>query len=433
MSFATLQVYNQYLTTYQPKRSSRYDTHDSEELRNHYQKIQLKNRFAPVYLHAPSAQDIQYAVHLKEQTHDFRNSISALGGTHGEHLFSQKYAYSNKPQITQIEYASEHATPDTPTHFTMDIQELASPQINIGNYLPSNQEVLLPADTYSFDVKTKKLHYELQFNIYEHDTHEMLQNKLIRLINQSEIGIKAELLSDKNRTAIQLTSEAMGTPFQSPYHFEISDEQTTKNSGIVNYLGLQKEISPATNATCLVNGEKKFSYNNTFSLYDAYHITISTENFQQEDLPLSVEIGLYPDMESIIRNLSAFVDGYNSFMEHITQKGDTSISNQMLQEEMKKIVRMHRHDLERYGIDASDSSKLLFNKEETLQSAPVQFADTSKLQSFGNHVLRKLDAIALDPMEYISRTICAYSNPATPFINPYVTSIYSGMQFEAYC
>lgn len=98
MSFAALQVYNQYLTTYQSKRSSRYDTHNSEELRNHYSQIQLKNRFAPVYLNTPSAQDIQYAVHLKEQTRIFRNSISALGGTHGEHLFSQKKRLFRPPR-----------------------------------------------------------------------------------------------------------------------------------------------------------------------------------------------------------------------------------------------------------------------------------------------------------------------------------------------
>ena len=433
MSFAALQVYNQYLTTYQSKRSSRYDAHDSEELRNHYNQIQLKNRFAPVYLHVPSAQDIQYAVHLKEQTRVFRNSISALGGTHGEHLFSQKNAYSDQPQIARVEYLSEHASPDMPTQFTMNIQSTASPQTNTGNFLPSAQEVLLPPDTYSFDVKTKKLHYELQFNIHEHDTHEMLQNKLVRLINQSEIGIKAELVTEDARSAIQLSSDAAGTPYQSPYHFEISDEQTTKTSGIVNYLGLQKTIIPAENATCEINGEAFSSYTNTFTLFDAYQVTLDPEQIQTDHLPCSVTIGLYPDMESLSHNLSTFVNGYNSFMDNISNEDNASISNLMLQEEMKKIVRLHRNDLEKYGIDASDSSILVFNEEETLQSNPVNFTDTSRLQSFGNHILRKLDAIALDPMEYTSRTICAYSNPATPFINPYVTSIYSGMQFEAYC
>lgn len=432
MSFAALQVYNQYLTTYQSKRSSRYDTHDSDELRNHYNQIQLKNRFAPIYLHSPSAQDIMHAVHLKEQTRIFRNSISALGGAHGEHLFSQKNVYSDQPELVKAEYLPEHATPDMPTQFTMQIHSKASPQTNTGNFLPSTQEILLPPDTYSFDVKTKKLHYELQFNIHAHDTHEMLQNKLVRLINQSEIGINATIITDDTRSAIQLSSEATGTPFQSPYHFEISDEQTTKASGIVNYLGLQKTITPAENATCEINGELFSSYNNTFTLYDAYQITIIPD-LQPEQLPCTVTIGLYPDMESLTHNLNTFVNGYNSFMEHIAEHDDTSVSFLILQEDMKKIIRLHRNDLEKYGIDTGNSSILLFNEEQIIQNDSVHFADTSNLQSFGNHILRKLDAIALDPMEHLSRTICAYSNPATPFINPYVTSIYSGMQFEAYC
>ena len=50
ISYATLQIYDQYLTTYGSKRCSRYDTHDSKELKELYSSIQLKNRFAPVYL-----------------------------------------------------------------------------------------------------------------------------------------------------------------------------------------------------------------------------------------------------------------------------------------------------------------------------------------------------------------------------------------------
>lgn len=433
MSFAALQVYNQYLTTYQPNRSSRYDTHDLEDLRNHYNKIQLKNRFAPVYLHAPSTEDIQYAVHLKEQTRLFRHSISALGGTHGEQLFSQKNAYSDQPQLAKVEYLPEHELQNIPTQFTMNIQSISSPQINTGNFLSSTQEVLLPPDTYSFDVKTKKFHYELQFHIHEHDTHEILQNKLVRLINQSEIGIHATLLTKGNRSAIQLISDITGTPFQSAYYFEISDTQTSKTSGIVNYLGLQKNIQPAQNATCEVNGEHYSSYTNIFTLFDAYQITLDPEHLHSDLLPCNITIGLYPDIESISRNLNTFVNGYNSFMESIATHDNTSIQNLVLQEDMKKIVRLHKNDLAEYGIYTLDSFTLQFDEAQTLQNNSTPFADTSRLQSFGNHILRKLDAISLDPMEYVSRTICAYSNPATPFINPYITSIYSGMQFEAYC
>ena len=42
ISYATLQIYDQYLTTYGSKRCSRYDTHDSKELKELYSSIQLK-------------------------------------------------------------------------------------------------------------------------------------------------------------------------------------------------------------------------------------------------------------------------------------------------------------------------------------------------------------------------------------------------------
>ena len=67
ISYATLQIYDQYLTTYGSKRCSRYDTHDSKELKELYSSIQLKNRFAPVYLKSPTATEISYAIQLKER------------------------------------------------------------------------------------------------------------------------------------------------------------------------------------------------------------------------------------------------------------------------------------------------------------------------------------------------------------------------------
>jgi flagellar hook-associated protein 2 len=58
--------------------------------------------------------------------------------------------------------------------------------------------------------------------------------------------------------------------------------------------------------------------------------------------------------------------------------------------------------------------------------------DASAIMGFGSRMLRKLDSISIDPMEYIDRRICAYPNPNATYPNPYVTSIYSGMLFNSY-
>lgn len=90
ISYATLQIYDQYLTTYGSKRCSRYDTHDSKELKELYSSIQLKNRFAPVYLKSPTATEISYAIQLKEQAKSLHETIDTLSCDDENQLFPLK-------------------------------------------------------------------------------------------------------------------------------------------------------------------------------------------------------------------------------------------------------------------------------------------------------------------------------------------------------
>lgn len=72
---------------------------------------------------------------------------------------------------------------------------------------------MMPAGSYSFDLITNKLHYELQFDLQPGDTHDTLQHRLMRLINNSDLGVHAEVLQDDSgRSALQITSDAYGIP-----------------------------------------------------------------------------------------------------------------------------------------------------------------------------------------------------------------------------
>jgi flagellar hook-associated protein 2 len=48
-------------------------------------------------------------------------------------------------------------------------------------------------------------------------------------------------------------------------------------------------------------------------------------------------------------------------------------------------------------------------------------------------MLRKTRQIAINPMEYVNKTIVAYKNPGKNFADPYTTSAYSGFLFNNYC
>lgn len=432
ISYATLQIYDQYLTTYGSKRCSRYDTHDSKELKELYSSIQLKNRFAPVYLKSPTATEISYAIQLKEQAKSLHETIDTLSCDDENQLFSTKTAYSNHPGQVSVSYEPTEnqgvsSYYKAPAHFVMSIQDYATPQRNTSSYLTSSQPVMMPAGSYSFDLITNKLHYELQFDLQPGDTHDTLQHRLMRLINNSDLGVHAEVLQDDSgRSALQITSDAYGIPAKGNEHFRITDDNTSHSSGMVHYLGLNKDIEPARNAAYTIDGEPQSSYGNTFRVYDAYEITLHPESAADENT--EIQVGLYPDPQSLSYNIDAFVKSYNAFWESTKSAPEHS---ERLSEDMHRLLQGHQSEIEKYGIQVNEDDTLLYPpREESEEATPM---DLNALQNFGSHLIRKLSSIAMDPMEYLNRQICSYPNPATTYINPYVTSIYSGMLFNTYC
>ena len=203
VSLATLQLYDQYLTTYRHKdnnkehnrnnrRASRTVTHDQNELKSVYSAIQWKNRFAPLYLNEPAPKSIAYAVYLKESAQNLKQTINSLSEEDGE-LFSMKTAYSDNESLASVDYVSEDSVQGAPKAF----------DLNTGVFLESDAPVELPPDNYSFDILTSKLHYELQFVVNRNETHSSLQNKLARLINNSDLGVSAKVLEEDGKTALE--------------------------------------------------------------------------------------------------------------------------------------------------------------------------------------------------------------------------------------
>lgn len=437
VSFTTLQIYDQYLTTYRSRdydssnrkvtrRSSRYDTHDQSELQNVYSAIQWKNRFAPLYLNEPTPKSIAFAVHLKESAQNLKQTINSLSGDDND-LFAMKTAYSDNENLATVEYVPEETDEEIPASFALEVESFASPQINTGNYLNANQATTLKPDSYSFDILTNKLHYELQFNINEGETNKDLQSKLSRLINNSDIGVSAKVIEEDGHSALELTSDAYGLPFQNARHFSVNDDKTSYRNGVVDYLGLNENVKEASNAIYSINGNEESSYSNTFNVHGAYCVTLHPENGMG-----AADIGLYADAESLSHNIETFVDGYNHFLDGVLtdipdEKGKTDDLSltRLLAKDMTKFLDLHRESLEKYGIKVNEDASLDYEQPENI-------TDTDALKGFGNHIMRKLTSISLDPMEYIDRRICAYPNPFTNYINPYMTSIYTGMLFNTY-
>lgn len=424
-------VYNHYLTTYAPKSTTQYDTHKKSELRSIYNSIVKLNKESPWYLDTKNPATQEYAVSLKENARLLHNTIASLGGLEEEQSLAQKTAYSSQPDSVDATYVgSLNGEEEASPNFEITVNALATSQENIGSYLP-NEPIALPPDAYSFDIAINDLNYEFQFNINAGDTNKEVQERLIRLINNADIGIKARLDVGNTRSSIRLTSTATGIPEGKSNIFDISDDHTSKTSGAVDYLGLNFISRQPSNSSFLINGEERSTASNTFTVGKMFEVELKAVT--PEDSPAI--IGLKTDVESLTDNINTLIGGYNTFVNAANAyKESQSLSNR-LSKEMGSIALRYTGDLEDMGIRMQSDNTISIDENLLREAAsgPKGLSSYQSLKSFAHALVQKTSQVSLNPMNYVNRIMVAYKNPGHNFASPYTTSAYSGMMFNSYC
>jgi flagellar hook-associated protein 2 len=426
-------VYNFYMTTYAPKSSTPYDSHKKSELRSLYNSIIKMNKESPLYILDTSKDSQQFAVDMKENARELRNTIASLGGLDDEELLNKKVAYSSNNDIATASYIGNLSSPDDAPSYEIKVKQLASPQINQGNYLPGDGAVSLAPDTYSFDVAVEDLNYEFQFNIKATDTNSDVQNRLARLITNANIGISAQTITDEEgNSALKLQSNATGVKNDKPYLFRISDDKTSKTSGAVSYFGLDRIDTPSSNASVMVNDEEITSTSNHLTLDNIYSVQLNGVSSNDDD---TASIGLRTDVESLTENINTLVRGYNSFLQAVAEYSDNQPKSNRLFHEMSSVARVYSEGLTSIGLNLNLDGTLEVDDSTLKQRAMSDDAPEvfSSMKGFANSVLRKTNQVSLNPMNYVNNVIVAYKNPGRNFATPYITSAYSGMMFNSYC
>ncbi len=425
-------VYNFYMTTYAPKSSTRYDTHKKSELRSIYNSIVKMNKESPLYILDTSKDSQKFAVSMKENARELRNTIASLGGLDEEELLNKKVAYSSNENIATAVYVGSAKEGDTAS-YDIEVHHLASPQVNTGKYLPSDETVALEPATYSFDVGINDLRYEFQFNIKPTDTNRDVQERLSRLINNADIGMSSEVISDESgNSCLRMESDATGLKDGMKTLIDISDNHTSKTSGAVDYFGLDYISSPATNASFAINGEELTSTSNRFTMENAYDLQLTGVSSEEGE---TATIGLKTDIESLTENVSTLVRGYNSFLRAVSEYSENQPKSNRLFHEMSGVAKLYARGLTSVGLNLNLDGTLEVNNDALRNAAMSDDAKEAfaSMKGFTNSVLRKSNQVSLDPMNYVNNVIVAYKNPGKNFASPYITSAYSGMMFNSYC
>lgn len=427
-------AYNYYLSTYGKQSASRYDSHKKSELRNIYNTIVKINKDSPLYKIKHTGDVQKFAIDIKESTRMIKNVVASLSDAEEGigNAFQKKIAVSSQEGIVSADYIGDHKDPEELQNFQVEVKQLASPQINMGNFLQKNHLTLKPG-SYSFDLENTASTFEFQFNINQEDTNYTTQTKLANLITNADIGLKASVLEDENGlSALQVESVSTGIAPDEPYLFSIYPQGTHESISAIESLGINHVAQEARNAVFLLDGVERTSYSNTFTVDHTFELTL--HGVSEEGNPAM--IGFKTNADAMADNIQTLVDSYNSILHTANRYSDTQSQSKMLYRDMSSTAFAFQDSLEGIGLMVDENGEISIDK--ALLTEAVSEEDSEEpfavLNEFKNLLNTKANNASLDPMKYVDKILVTYKNPVKDhLVTPYITCIYSGMMMDRYC
>jgi flagellar hook-associated protein 2 len=426
-------VYNYYAAQYGHREYSKYDTHSKAQLKSTFGKLQKINSQTPSYKIDFSDAALKYAIDLKENARELSQIADELSDESTDSITYKRSATSSSPQVIDAEYIGDSCVQDyEPLEVT--VSQLACPQTNTGNFLQPNSKPFA-AGEYSFDLQVQDLTYQFEFGINATDTVTDTQQKIARLINQADIGLNAQLLTDGlGNSAISITSDATGIKGISPTIFHIqsqnSSDASDSNTELVSTLGLDRVTQYPANAVYSVNGTTATSVSNEVTIDNNYVLT-----FFDTTGKAPVTISMNTDTDAIADSIGELIGGYNNLISVTANDANEHFKgNEKLKKDFAGIAKSYNHLLNENGLSVTDNGTIAVDRDAIISAADNgTLGDIfSGLNAFKQAVQKKAEDISLNPMDYVNNKIIAYKNPLRPTNDPYNLSAYTGMIFDGY-
>jgi flagellar hook-associated protein 2 len=414
-------AYAYLMTTYGKTMGSRYDSHKKSELKNVYKSIVKANKDLPLYKINHIQDATSFAIDIKANSRQVQNVIASLSdnGDDISSMLQKRIAISSDDDIVSVNYVGHESDGNHPS-FDIEVQKLATPQVNEGHYL-NRRGHSFEEGSFSFDLDTPNNSYEFQFNVNPGDNNYDVQSKISRLINQSDVGLTAEIMmNDQGESALRISSKQTGLAEGEDSVFRI---QSGASWNEVNTLGIAHITSPATNSVFLLNGTEHTSLSNTFTIDRSFELTLH----QPSDGEV-VHIGYKANTDTMADGINDMLQAYNG-MVAIGQKYASTHGNHHLLSEVTAIAHGLSSELEDVGITADDNDMLSLDRTTLADAISGEDASThyQTLNRFKSALSREVYRTSINPMEYVDKVIVAYKNPGRNFVAPYAPSAYAGM------
>lgn len=424
-----IQAYNYLMGSYPVKKEVMYRANKRSELKKVYDDIVDLSKRSPYCKVNLSKENEEYAIGVKEYALELKTKIKNIQDSKASSLSLKTVAVSDESILSAKLTGGD--TSGLPEAFQIKVDSLASVQINRGKDLLADSYALTPGK-YNFNVTVMDKTYSLTYNQPERMPNIDTQKNVAEFLEQNipELGVFVEKGEAKNYNCITIASDMSGRFGDKTFHFEDLEDY---KQGIVDFLGLNRTEQAASYAQFEIDGANKQTATNTFTLDNKIHIILH----KVSDEPVTVSI--VPDSEKILKDLDKVLSTYNNIIGLATERKQEQkehYSASRLIHEMKDLAKGYDSELTACGIEANEDGKLEI--DDFLASQAVRDGGMESLfkkeNGFIARLMDKAEAIAINPMEYLEKTIITYPDQnKNTFSNPYITSMYSGLFFNSYC
>ena len=153
----------------------------------------------------------------------YRSAFKQCSGRQcGNTLFPGKSRSLLMRDAVSVQYIGSNMDADNSKQFDITVERLATRRSTRRVSCPGRKWDFVPGN-YSFDLNTNLSSYEFQYTISGRDTNETVQRKIMRLINNANIGLNATLVSnDRGQNALPSRRSRLVSCDSEQYLFEIT-------------------------------------------------------------------------------------------------------------------------------------------------------------------------------------------------------------------
>ena len=227
----------------------------------------------------------------------------------------------------------------------------------------------------------------------------------MRLINNANIGLNATLVSnDRGQNALSITSQQTGLGDSEQYLFEIMPAPDSGSIRAMRTLGINDVTEMPVNSLFLLNGTEHSSLSNTFTVNNAFELTLKAPSVDGE----SATIGFKADTDAVADNVQSLVNVYNNMIQLSHNYHGSQESGKLLHD-MESVAKSYFNELESIGLNLQQDGSIQIDKSLLTDavSAPDARESFRTLNNFKNGLQRKATQASIDPISYVSKVLIA--------------------------